>query len=151
MVKTDFVSWKLVTANNHFFSSKRFLVESNEKNSNCLFNINSSVSCAFVFVCSINVSVCFQSKAIVHYSFKESKSFSRCVSNEVFILLWKFKVLNIFFLSSELCGVFSLCERSSLLKYLTLLSKVNFHNVIHVKGNVNVIVPFGRINLKQLI
>ena len=63
MLGTEFVASKLVTAYNHLPSSIRFLGGENDKNCICLFILNSNVSCGFVFVCSINVLVCFQIKS----------------------------------------------------------------------------------------
>ena len=56
-----------------------------------------------------------------------------------------------FFFVFEIGGSCSLCELTSLLIYLTLLSIVIFHNVISFKENVNVLSSFGSIISKQQI
>ena len=62
ILKTNLLASKLVTHKNHLPSSKKFIGGDNEKVSICLFNLNSSVSCGFDFVCSINLTVCFSDK-----------------------------------------------------------------------------------------
>ena len=59
LLKTELTASKLVTANQHLPSSTEFSGGEKEMVSICLFISKSSVSCGFVFVCSINVSVCF--------------------------------------------------------------------------------------------
>ena len=67
--KKKFVDSNEVTPNNHLPSSTNIIAGLNEKVYKCLLILNSGVSCGFVFVCSINVSVCFF-KVTFHYSFR---------------------------------------------------------------------------------
>ena len=57
--KTELIALKALAADNRFPYSGRFIGGLNEQVPICLFKLNSIVSCGFVFVCSINVSVCF--------------------------------------------------------------------------------------------
>ena len=59
ILKTDLVASKQDNASNHLPSSIKFKGGEKENAFVCLFILKSNVSCGFVFVCSINVSVCF--------------------------------------------------------------------------------------------
>ena len=54
---------KKMSANNHLPSSTKFIGGLKGKVSICLFILDFSVSCGFVFVCSVSVSVCFLIKS----------------------------------------------------------------------------------------
>ena len=71
IIKTEFVASKLVTANNHFPTSARFIGGLDEKVSICLIITNLRVSWSRVCVCWISVSVSFLIKKkqfIIHSS-----------------------------------------------------------------------------------
>ena len=88
MLKTELVASKLVTAISHFPPSARLFGGEQTEVPDCLFSLSSKVSCAFGFVCSIDVSVSFcHLKVTIHYSFNESNSFSRYVFIDFFISL----------------------------------------------------------------
>ena len=59
ILKTKFLQTNEITPYNHFPSSEIIIGGLNEYVCVCLFITNSRVSCRFVFVCSINVSVGF--------------------------------------------------------------------------------------------
>ena len=59
ILKTDFLHPNELTASSHLPSSSRLIGGLNEKVCICLFILNSSVSCGFVLVSLIKVSVCF--------------------------------------------------------------------------------------------
>ena len=89
-LKMELVASKLVTANSQFHSSGRLIGMKNEKTSICLFSLNSSVSCGFVFVCSISVSVCFYIRSNNSFSsFEYFKFFGCYIFNEFFLILGK--------------------------------------------------------------
>ena len=94
--KTEVVTSKEVTAENHLPSSTKFSGRETEKFSFCFFSLNSSVSYGFVFVCSINVYVCFLVKSYKNYpsTFECLKTFSRYdIFNEFFVVFWNFFIL----------------------------------------------------------
>ena len=58
-LKKQLIASQEVAANNHFPSPESFKGGEKEKSFSCLVSLCSIVSCGFVYVCSINVSVCF--------------------------------------------------------------------------------------------
>ena len=104
ILKIEFVHPNEDTANNHLSSSTKFIGELNKKICLCLFILNSSVSCGFVFVCSINTSVCFLIRSnnslfvynifYMYILFCKYSKFAGCkIFNNFFIIFWKFFVL----------------------------------------------------------
>ena len=63
ILKTELVHSKEETANIHLSSSRKLIGGLNENVCLGLFILNSRVSCGFVFVCSIKVSVSFLIKS----------------------------------------------------------------------------------------
>ena len=93
ILKTEFVHSKLVIAYNHLLSSKRFIVGEKEKVCVWACILISSVSCGFVFVCLMKLSVCFKLKVtIIDLSIPNPSSVLYPLMN-FFIILWKFSVL----------------------------------------------------------
>ena len=151
-LKTEFVTSKEVTASIHFPSSSKFIGGESKKFSICLFILNSSVSCGFVFVCWIRVS--FFLKVTFHYSINHCESW-RWNNFKVFsIILWKVFVL-FCFRGVEVFGLWiwelSPGELFTGAIFFTLLTIVFFRNVIYFKENLSVIVSLDSIKSKQQI
>ena len=132
MLKTEFVHSNEDNPNNHLPSSSRFIGGLNEKVCICLFILNSTISCGFVFVCSINVSVCFLIKSNHSLFLYVLQIHSLQLFSGIFYCFVKYfccvyEELNklLFFGFISLSFVFSLFGI-----YLTLLSIVIFLNVI---------------------
>ena len=140
ILKTELNASEPVTANNYLLSSARSVGKINEKVFICLLILNSSVCFSFVFVCSINASVFFYSKAKVRFSFRESK-FSPLFFLMNFLLFFE----SFLFCFRRIEAVFGLrswdVSHGELLAewiYYTLLSIVIFREVIYFEENVNV-------------
>ena len=129
MIKTEIAPSKQVTASSHFPSSERYIGGLIEKFSNGLVSLKSSVSCDYIFVCLISVSVCFFYKKLsIQYSFYlKSLNLSSVISSLNFSLVFDSLILEAFLfpvfvllsLSFQKGGACSLCEWSFLLMYLT--------------------------------